>query len=680
MGSDMEFCLLGPLLVRSGPVVVAPPGKQRAVLAALLLNVGRVVSVDELTDTLWGHNPPPSARVTTQNHVMRLRKTLGHPAGSRVSTQPPGYQIRVDDGELDITRFEAHLAAARVAARASAWETAAAQARAGLALWRGEPLADVESEALARRELPRLGELRLLAVETRIDADLHLGRHGEVIAELRQLAITEPLREQLHALLMLALYRDGRLADALAAYQRARDVLVTELGVEPGPRLRRLHQQVLAADPELTATAPAARIVNNSERTVPRQLPACVPHFAGRAKELAALNRLLDQNGTQAVVISAIGGTAGVGKTALAIHWAHQVVQRFPDGQLYVNLRGYDPGQPMPAADALAGFLGALGIAGDDMPRGLDERSALYRSLLADRRMLVVADNAGSVQQVRPLLPGTPGCVAVVTSRDSLAGLVARDGAQRLDLDLLPSGDAVALLRTLIGERVDAEPRAAVTLADYCSRLPLALRVAAEFAVTRSAISLANLVGDLANQQRRLDLLEVDGDPGTAVRAVFSWSYRRLDASTARAFRLLGLHPGLELDSYTAAALTGTTVEAAHQIVGQLARAHLIHPAGPGMHGMHDLLRAYARELADLEDQQEWQAALTRLFDHYLYTAASAMDALFPAEHRRRPRLSRSAWLDRPMTGPPAARAWLDAQQANLVPGVAFSADQGWPD
>jgi transcriptional regulator with XRE-family HTH domain len=355
----------------------------------------------------------------------------------------------------------------------------------------------------------------------------------------------------------------------------------------------------------------------------PRQLPPTVAGFTGRAAELAALTKILDgASAPETVVISAIGGTAGVGKTALAVQWAHQVAGRFPDGQLYVNLHGYDPDRPMPAADALAGFLRGLGVPGQDIPPGEDERAARYRSLLAGRKLLVVLDNAGSVEQVRPLLPGSPSCAVLVTSRDSLAGLVARHGATRLEVDLLPPADAASLLRALIGQRAKDDPGAAGTLAAQCCRLPLALRVAAELAIARPGVPLADLAAELADQQRRLDLLDAGGDSRTAVRAVFSWSYRHLEDDSARAFRLAGLHPGPDFDPYAVAALTGTKLEQARTALDALARAHLIHPAGRGRHGMHDLLRAYARELADATDGEEEQnAALTRLFDYYLHTA-----------------------------------------------------------
>jgi DNA-binding SARP family transcriptional activator/Tfp pilus assembly protein PilF len=680
MPAGTQFCLLGPLLVRCGGVPVPVPGKQRAVLAGLLLNPGRVVSVDELAEILWGTAAPPSARVTIQNYVMRLRKTLGD--RSRIGTQPHGYVIRVEADELDVSVFEAQLAAARSAARDGLWETAVAEAGAGLSLWRGEPLADVPSDLLAVRDAPRLAELRLQALETRIDADLRLGRHAEVITELRRLTAAHPLREHLHAQLMLALYRCGRRAEALGAYQDARRVLVEEIGADPGTGLRELHRQILTADPALAVPEPAPTVADRTGPGVPRQLPAPVAHFVGRAAELAALTGLLDRRNEQlpgTVVISAIGGTAGVGKTALAVHWAHQVTERFLDGQLYVNLRGYDPDQPMPAADALAGFLRGLGVPGQDIPPGEDERAARYRSLLAGRRMLVVLDNAGSAEQVRPLLPGAPTCTVVVTSRDSLAGLVARHGAVRLEVDLLPLADAAGLLRKLIGARADADPAAVAALAAQCCRLPLALRVAAELAAARPADPLADLAGELADQQQLLDLLEAGGDPRTAVRAVFSWSYRHLDAAAARVFRLAGLHPGPDFDGYAVAALAGTGLEQARRMLDVLARAHLIQLVGLGRFGLHDLLRAYARERAAACDGGEQHQALTRLFDHYLHTAAAAMDTLYPAEHHRRPRIPPPSSQVPPVTDPVGARGWLDAERGTLVAITVYAAEHGWP-
>ncbi len=707
MAVSAEFSLLGPLTVRiDGALVPIPAAKHRAVLAVLLLHANRVVTVDDLAEALWGENLPSAARTGVQNYVMRLRKALG-PGGARITTQPRGYRLRVEPGELDLDRFEGMLRDAATAVRDSRWPEAADGAVAALAMWQGEPLADVGSDLLTSKDAPRLAELRLQALETRIDADLHLDRHGEVIGELRQLAAQNPLRERVHALLMLALYRDGRQAEALAAYQHAGEILVHELGAEPGSELQHLRQQILTADPALNpptagATGPLpatplpaaplppvpAPATPLPAAPVPRELPGDVAAFTGRAAELAELDRLLLGSPAASVgpkpaaaVISALSGTAGVGKTALAVHWAHHAAAQFPDGQLYVNLRGYDPDQPTSATDALAAFLRSLGVPGQDIPPEESERASRYRSLLAGKRVLVLLDNAATVAQVRPMLPGHPGCAVLVTSRDSLAGLVARDGAHRLDLDLLPVADAVALLRELTGARVDIEPDAAVTLARQCARLPLALRIAAELAAARPDVPLASLVSELGDQQHRLDLLDAGGDPRTSVRSVFSWSYLSLDDGTARLFRLVSLHPGADFDACAATALTGSTLPPTRQALDALARAHLLQPTSPGRYAMHDLLRAYAREQATACDPDDpCQQALTRLFDYYLAAAAAAMDVLYPAEAQVRPRVPPSAAAVPVMPGEADAHAWLDGERANLVAMAVHCTGNGWPE
>jgi transcriptional regulator with XRE-family HTH domain len=413
----------------------------------------------------------------------------------------------------------------------------------------------------------------------------------------------------------------------------------------------------------------------------PHQLPAVVPHFEGRADELRTLTAMLGRPaGADAVVISAIGGTAGVGKTALAVYWAHQVAGSFSDGQLYANLRGYAPGEPMTAADVLGRFARDLGVPSADIPAGEEERAVRYRSLLAGRRMLILLDNARAADQVRPLLPATSGCTVVVTSRDALAGLVARDGARRLDLDLLLPADAVSLLHALIGDRVDAEPEAAAAIAEHCCRLPLALRIAAELAAARPGVPLAGLAGELARHQQRLDLLGAGEDPHTAVRTVFSWSIRHLDTGTARAFRLQGLHPGPDFDPYVAAALTGSTLKHASQMLDQLRRAHLIQAAGPGRYAMHDLLRDYASELAASADGEVGQrAAQTRLLDYYVHAAAAAMQALYPAEQQNRPAIPEPATVAPSLSAPEEARTWLAAELPCLVAVAGHGAARGWP-
>jgi DNA-binding SARP family transcriptional activator/tetratricopeptide (TPR) repeat protein len=678
----MRFGVLGTLLVHDGQAVISvPAARQRAVLATLLVRAGRPVAPGELADIIWDGTPPNGADGTIRSHIMRLRRVLGPRAGPRVLTRAPGYLIDAGDDEVDLLQFGCLCQTGGAAVRAGSPANAWAMLTGALELWRGSPLADVPSRTLHDEVVPQLEQLRLQALEWRADAGLDLGRHAELVSELQALTAGHPLRERFHAQLMLALYRSGRQAEALDAYLHARHVLVDELGAEPGAELRDLHQRVLTADPALAVPPAAPPARPGPGQVMPQQLPAAVGGFTGRAAELGALTGMLGEAAetSRTVVISAIAGTAGVGKTALAVHWAHQVADRFPDGQLYVNLRGYDPGQPMTPADALAGFLRDLGVPGPDIPAELEQRAARYRSVLAGRRMLVLLDNAGSAEQVRPLLPATPGCLALATSRDSLAGLIARDGAVRLDLDLLPLADAVTLLRALIGARVDADAEAATELAAWCGRLPLALRVAAELAAARLGTPLASLAGELASQQRRLDLLEAGGDPHTAVRAVFSWSVRHLDPGAARAFRLLGLHPGPDLDTYAAVALTGGTLDQVGPLLDRLRRAHLIEAAGPGRYAMHDLLRDYARELAAAEDgEDEQRVALTRLFDYYLHAAAASMDTLYPAEQHQRPAIPALAAIAPRLAEPDTARAWLAAELPCLVTAVVHAATHGW--
>jgi hypothetical protein len=428
----------------------------------------------------------------------------------------------------------------------------------------------------------------------------------------------------------------------------------------------------------------------------PRELPADVAAFTGRIAELAQLTALLVTTSrarsrvgaampaagalpTTSVVMSAISGTAGVGKTALAVHWAHQVADRFPDGQLYVNLRGYDSSQPLTPADALSGFMRSLGVPGKDIPPELDERAARYRSLLSGRRMIVVLDNARDVSQVRPLLPGSPGCVAIVTSRDSLAGLVAREGARRLDLDLLPPDDSVSLLRALIGHRVDADSPAAAELARQCARLPLALRIAAELAAARPAVPLGALVDELAGQQQRLDLLGAGGDVGTAVRAVFSWSCETLSEGAARMFRLLGVHPGPHITAEAAASLAGVPVGQSRAALAELTRSHLVTELSNGRFAFHDVLRAYAAERAAItESEGERRNAISRVLDHYLHAACAADQLLYPVRRPITLAPCGPAVILARLASHTEALAWLDAEHDALMAAVGMAANHGF--
>ena len=673
----MQFSVLGSLRVVGGDgelIVVSAP-RLRVLLAVLLWRANQPVPADELAEMIWDGAPPAGTAAAVRALVKRLRRVLGEHAGARIVTRAPGYMIELYEDELDASWFETLGREAGAAARAGRWAEAGHTAAVALGLWHGTPLADVSSQLLRDQWVPHLEQVRVQVLEWRIEADLHEGRHEELIGELRDVIVRHPLREHFHAQLMLALARAGRQAEALAVYQQARVALVSELGIEPGPELRQVHERILAGDAALVPPTSA-----HDKPVVPRELPGAVRHFTGRETELAALTALIEQTSEKlpgTVVISAIGGTAGVGKTALAVQWAHQVAEQFPHGQLYMNLRGYDPAEPVSAATALAGLLRTLGVPTPDIPDGVEDRSRLYRSILAGHRMLVVLDNARDGDQVRPMLPGDPGCVAVVTSRDTLAGLVAADGARRLDLDLLPLADAVALLRSLIGGRVDDDPEAAAALAELCARLPLALRIAAELAAARSSAPLRELVAELAAS--RLNSLDA-GEDRADVRAVFSWSFRHLPDGVTRALALIGLHPGADLDVHAVAALTDTTTGQVRRALGRLHRASLIQAVGPGRYGMHDLLRAYAREQAAARDADgSCHRALTQLFDYYLAAAAAAMDVLFPAEAYRRPRITPGAAVMPAMPDEGVARAWLDSERANLVAVVAHCADHGWP-
>ncbi|HUN36818.1 MAG TPA: BTAD domain-containing putative transcriptional regulator [Trebonia sp.] len=648
-------------------------------LATLLLNAGRVVSVDDLAEALWGPSPPPSARVTVQNYVMRLRKALGT-AGARISTQPHGYIIHADPDEVDVSRFETNLDKARAAARNSSWRVAAVEAQAALSLWRGEPLADIDSDLLETREGPRLKEMRLQAVETRIDADLHLGRHAEVVTELRELTAKHPLRERLHGSLILALYRDERRAEALAAYQQARQILVEELGTEPGVALQKLHRQVLFAEPVLAVPEPAPPTRPAAVPPMPRQLPPGTRYFVGRALELAMMTEILDTPGTEAPGEVVIGGTAGVGKTALALHWAHQSANRFSDGQLYVDLHGFGPaGVPVSAEAAVRGFLQALGVPANKMPQDTDARAALYRSLLAEKRVLVLLDNARDEAQVRPLLPASPGSMVVVTSRNQLSGLAATDGARLLSLEVLSHDEAICLFTARVGtDRAAAEQATIADIARLCGRLPLALAVAAARAATRPAHSLASVAAELHDTDRRLEVLDT-GDPMASVKAVFSWSYRQLCQESARMFRLLGLHAGPDISVRAAASLAGIGEPQARCLLDELARAHLMTEHVGGRYTFHDLLHAYAADAAATCDSESARSgAVGRVLDHYLQTAHRGAALLQSAQEPIILTPAGPGTTPEQLTDHEQALTWFDVEHPVLLAAVSLAAQSGF--
>jgi DNA-binding SARP family transcriptional activator/tetratricopeptide (TPR) repeat protein/transcriptional regulator with XRE-family HTH domain len=672
-GGDLpvRVSVLGTTAVHRGayPVAIGST-RQRLLLGRLALSANTAVAVSELVDLLWDVEPPAAPAHAVHTHVSRLRTALDPGNTNRsglIGRTPGGYRLNLTADQLDLAGFRQQAERARMAPPAEALDLM----EATLAVWRGSPLADVPQ--LRHHPLVTAVANERVAVALRFaDAALAAGQPDRCLPVLRELAMADPLHEPLHARLVAALAAGDLQAAALTVYADIRRRLVEDLGVEPGPELADAHRRVLRQETAGPGTVPAVAPV------VPAQLPPDVPGFAGRRAELAELDRIAGTGPAaqpSAVVIAAISGTAGVGKTALAIRWAHQVRDRYPDGQVYLNLRGCDPEEPMSSTDALRRLLRALGVAGADLPADTDERSARYRTQIADRRMLILLDNASSVEQVRPLLPGTASCTVLVTSRDRLAGLVAVHGAHRVDLDLLSVVDAGALLRRLIGARAEAEPGAAVALAELCARLPLALRVVAELVVSRRGATLAELVAELGDQRLRLALLDAGGDPRGSVPAAFSWSLRHLPPAVAHLFVLVALHPGGDIDVYAAAALADVTVPEASRMLWLLVRGRMLDVTTGGRFGMHDLLRAYALGLA--EDTAVHDAR-SRLFEHCTAAAAAAMDVLFPAERRHRPAVPPTATTP-PLPDREAARAWLDAELPGLSAVVRFTARHGWP-
>jgi DNA-binding SARP family transcriptional activator len=699
----MWFGLLGPLCVRHEHTEVpVPASRQRVLLAGLLVWADRIVSADELCDMVWDGSPPAGARVTLRSYIARLRQVLGPAVGSRIVTRDPGYLIQADEDEIDLPRFAALCRLGSSNLRSNAWQQASDALTEALRLWRGAPLADISSQLLVSTEVPRLEQLRLQALEDRIDADLHLGRHTEVIADVQQCAKTHPSRERLHALLMLALYRAGRQAEALAAYQHARRYLLDEFAVEPGFQLRELQQRVLAADPaladlaigltrwdrpafhansRLTIAAPGSGPRAHRAPLLPRQIPAAVGHFTGRNSELASLDKLLrgQASGQPAVPISVISGTAGVGKTALAVQWAHRVATHFPDGQLFVNLRGFDPvAKPVGPAQAVRGFLHALEVPADRIPADFGAQFGVYRSVVASKRLLVLLDNAYDAEQVRPLLPGTSSSLVVITSRNQLVSLVATEGAFPLPLEVLTTEEARQLLADVLGtERVIGEEQAAAELVALCARLPLALGIAAARAANEPNLALATLTESMHDAARRLDVLD-GGDPLASVRVVLSTSYHKLSKPAARMFRLLGLHPGRDFSAQAAASLAGVPLGQALRQLDELVRTYMLGQHAPGRYGCHDLLRAFAAEQASAIDSSAGRrAAGRRLLDHYLHTAYAADRLLYPV---RRPielaALPPGVTL-RELTSHGQALAWLEAEKPALLAAVTMAAGSG---
>ncbi|WP_054048880.1 BTAD domain-containing putative transcriptional regulator [Alloactinosynnema sp. L-07] len=649
----MWFGVLGALrVVGDGAAVIIDRPRHRALLGFLLLHANRPVTTGALIEAMWGGRPPGTARTQVHAMVSTLRRSLAD-AGDRerISTVAGGYLCSVADDELDLAQFDAAVAEAKTIGDAA---QAGAAWRAALALWRG-PVLDGVDAPYVEAARAALWERRIAAHEKAIDLDLALRRHADVVPELTELVAANPVTERLVEQLMLALWRCGRQADALREARELRARLAEQLGLDPGRSFTDLEQAIRTQDPALSPAAPAA--------PVPAQLPAPARGFTGRRAQIEHLDTLVADQ------VCVLTGAGGVGKTTLAVRWALRERERFADGQLYANLNGYALTPPSRPIDVLARFLRALGVAPDQVPMDAEEAAALYRSLLADRRMLVVLDNAANAEQVRPLLPGSPACLALVTSRDRLAGLVARDGARRLDLDVLPRDEAAELVATIIGaDRAAAEAAAVGELVELCGGLPLALRIAAATLADQPDLGVADYAEHLRAGDR-LSELEIDGDDTSSVSATFALSYQGLPEDLRSLFRLLGALPVTDFSADLAAALAGVAPTDARRLLNRLADVHLIERSAPGRYTFHDLVRLFAHRRAETDHNgQALAAAGHRVREWYLTTARAAAQRLYPGALR----------LPAPPGPPsPAGLDWLEAERANLVAVIRHCAEHG---
>ncbi|ADD40564.1 AfsR/SARP family transcriptional regulator [Stackebrandtia nassauensis] len=592
----MEYRILGPLeVVRDGVPIAIKGRHQPRLLAMLLLEAGQTVTLSRLVDVLWDEEPPETARRQAQNYMAALRRTLG--TSNPIEVVGEGYRFAAGDSFVDSVRFEELNHLARHDAREGRHAKALPSFDEALGLWRGPTLAGLSARWLESRSR-RLDDLRLGMIEDRAASLLELGRHADVVGELAELLAEKPYRQQAARHLMLALYRCGRGAEALEVFGALRTRLAEELGIDPNPMVRELHGRILREDASLAVPRPEMSIVAaKPEILVPAQLPAGVATFTGRDEELAELDRLFD-SGAAVTVLSAISGGGGVGKTALAVHWSRNRTERFPDGQLYVNLRGFDHNEPLKPIDALSRFLRALGTPSAKIPAETEEASALFRSVMNGRNMLVVLDNARTAEQVRPLLPGGQDNAVLVTSRNRLASLAALNDAKLMALDVLSLTESLELLAELIGaDRVNADPDSARRLVELCGHLPLALRIAAASLAARSDGSISNLASEL-DSVSRLEILSIEGDPYSAVTATFDLSVGALSIEARDLFLRLGMIPGEDIAEGLAVEVSGHQEDRAKDLLQGLVSAHLLETHVPGRYRFHDLVRIYAHRCA----------------------------------------------------------------------------------
>ncbi|HUR02046.1 MAG TPA: BTAD domain-containing putative transcriptional regulator [Nonomuraea sp.] len=662
------FRVLGPVEVSVGSRLVTLTGKQRSLLAVLLLNAGRVVSLGALANAIWGRPAPASPDTRVRMLVSELRRALTEAGDGLIVTRPPGYLIHLEPGQLDLATFLETTELARQSAETGRTALSISQYETALSLWCGAALGGV-SGSFAETEALRLEELRLGVLDARSEGMLALGRHSELIADLGRLTKEHPLRERPHAHLMVALDHSGRRAEALEVFRTLRERLVDELGLAPSPELRQLHQRILTEEemPQAPSRAPVVR-------PPMRQLPPEMAQFVGRRAELERLDAL--STGSTRLLI--IAGAAGAGKTALAVRWAHQAEQRYPDGQFYLDMRGFDTGSRVSAAEALPQLLLALGMPVETIPVSMDAQIGLYRSLLAERRMLLVLDNVSSPDQVRPILPGGAGCLVLVTSRDRLGGLVALDGARRLTLDVLSPSEAHDVLARTVGTaRLTSEPDSAAELARLCGYLPLALRIIAARLADQQHRSLRAHAQELASADR-MAFLRIDEDARSSVRGAFDLSYQALPTPARRMFRLLGLVPTPGgLSSAAAAALAAVPISEAEILLDRLARLHLVRAVTADRHACHDLLLEFAAELVTDDPLADRDAAVTRLLSFYLTTVDQAGTLLTSPAVPRLPHEPVAGAEPLKIADSEQARQWIDLEWDNLVAGLRHAATSG---
>jgi DNA-binding SARP family transcriptional activator len=715
----MQFRMLGPLEVQvDGSWSGINAAKWRTVLAVLLLQPGQVVSTDRLITEVWPEETPARATNLISVYVHRLRRLIADPEGKVLTTRAPGYQLLIDPEDTDAGRFARLAAEGRQALQASQFEQASAVLGAALGLWQGtRALTDVPPSTLVGAEASRLEESRIEAVQLHIQADLGCGRHAQVVGQLHRLLADYPLREELWALLMRALYRSGRQAEALEAYAQAREVIADELGVDPSAELQQLYQRMLQADsgtPPASRTpvpadspfaspvtpAPAEPAAAGQAEPVPEpasqpgagpplplvaQLPADIPDFTGRDEQVQALRDLLggprrvDSPG--AVIVAAVIGAGGLGKTTLAVHAAHLLRGQFPDGQLYARMLGA-AAHPATPGDVLARFLRDLGMDPASIPASEEERAARYRSRLTDRKVLIVLDDAHDAAQVRPLLPGSASCAVLITTRNRLPDL---SGSRYVDLDVLGPPEARAMFAGIIGpDRAAAEPDATREVLTACAGLPLAIRIAGARLTARTTWTVRTIADRLSDERRRLDWLKT-GD--LAVRACFEVSFTSLPGAEAdgvdpaHAFRLLGLWPGSSVGLPAAAAMLGEPLETVADALEVLVDAQLLQEPAADRYRFHDLLKAYAAERAVAGELLSTRdAAVRRVLSWYLHTAVAMARVLSPHRELTTPEQLEPGTVPVAFSTVEAALDWGEQERTNLVAATRLAAAAGLHD